>query len=225
MKRGKFIVIEGGEGAGKGVCMSFLKEQLVCRDDIIFTREPGGTLMAEKIRELVLSKGNEEMLPLTELFLFCGARAQHVNELIKSALESGKNVICDRFEASTFAYQIFGRQRPEYIEVFNQLNNIAKAGLELDAVIYLDVEPEVGLERKAKSKDGHCTRFDEEKLEFHKRVREGFLTQFKQAVDKEIKTRKIGKKNIRWVLIPTTEMSEKKEKDKVLEIVQEILEK
>lgn len=224
MKKGRFIVLEGGEGAGKGMCMNFLKQQFSGKEDIIFTREPGGTPMAEKIRELVLSKGNDGILPITELFLFCAARAQHVNELIKSALEAGKHIICDRFEASTMAYQIYGRQKPEYIEAFNQLNKIAKSGLGPDAVIYLDVEPKVGLERKAKSADGRCTRFDEEKLEFHKRVRSGFLAQFDQAVNKEIKTRK-GAMNMRWIKIQTTNMSERVVKEKVLKIVKKILEK
>ena len=111
MKKGRFIVLEGGEGAGKGMCIDYLKEQLNGRGDMIFTREPGGTPIAEKIRELLLDKGSEGTLPLTELFLFCGARARHVQELIKPALESGKNVICDRFEASTMVYQVYGRQR------------------------------------------------------------------------------------------------------------------
>lgn len=215
--RGKFIVIEGGEGAGKGVCVSFLKEQLVGRDDIIFTREPGGTLVAEKIRALLLDRNNIGMSPLTELFLFCGARAQHVNELIKPALESGKNVICDRFEASTVAYQIYGRQRPEYIEALNRFNIIAKAGIESDLVIYLDVNPRIGLERKYKSQEGLCSRFDEEKLSFHERVREGFMSQCLMAIEKKIS-------NPVWYLIPTSESSEKEVKSMVLQIVKKILE-
>lgn len=217
-KCGKFIVLEGGEGAGKGVCMSFLKDKLFGRDDIIFTREPGGTPMAEKIRTLLLDKCNAGMLPLTELFLFCGTRAQHVNELIKPVLKSGKNVICDRFEASTVAYQIYGRQRPEYIEVFNQLNGIAKAGLEPNAVIYLDVNPRVGLERKRKSQDGLSSRFDEEELGFHERVREGFVSQCLKAIEGKIS-------NPVWHFIPTSETSEKEVNDMVWQIVKKILEK
>ena len=214
MKKGRFIVLEGGEGAGKGMCIDYLKEQLNGRGDMIFTREPGGTPIAEKIRELLLSKDNNGMLPLTELFLFCGARAQHVNELIKPALESGKNVICDRFEASTMVYQVYGRQRPEYVDVFNQLNNIAKAGLELDAVILLEVAVTLGLNRKRKSRDGLCTRFDEEAIDFHRMVRAGFIEQYKLA-------EKSGKD---WYFVDTTMTGESVVKKRVFEIVKKILE-
>lgn len=215
MERGKFIVLEGGEGAGKGMCMDYLKEWFAGREDVIFTREPGGTPIAEKIRSLLLDKSNVEMFPLTELFLFCAARAQHVDELIKPALESGKNIICDRFEDSTVAYQLYGRQRMEYINIFHILNDIVKAGLKPDAIIYLDVKPEVGLERKAQSKDGHCTRFDEEKMGFHKRVRKGFLAQCLKAVKK--------KNSTAWFLVSTMEMSEGEVKDRVWEIIEKIL--
>lgn len=214
-KKGKFIVIEGGEGAGKGVVMADLRQRLADCNDVIFTREPGGTEIAEKIRALLLSKGNEAMLPLTELFLFCGARAQHVNELIKPASESGKNVISDRFDASTIAYQIFGRQRPEYLKTFNQLNGIAKAGIEPDVVVYLDVDPRIGLERKCKSQDGLCSRFDEEKMDFHNRVRAGYLFQYQEAVR--------NRSNPVWFLIPTTEMKEEEVKDEVWKIVFNLL--
>ncbi len=213
---GKFIVLEGGEGAGKGICIRMLKEKFADRDDVIFTREPGGTEIAEKIRTLLLSKDNKEMLPLTELFLFCGARAQHVEEKIRPALEKGNIVISDRFDASTIAYQIFGRQRPQYLKAFEALNKIAKAGIEPDAVIYLDVNPRVGLERKRKSQDGLCSRFDEEELDFHHRVREGYISQCLRAAKE--------KNNPVWHLVPTSEMSEKEVKDEVWEIVKKIIE-
>jgi len=213
---GKFIVLEGGEGSGKGVVMADLRQRLAGRDDVIFTREPGGTEIAEKIRTLLLSKGNEAMLPLTELFLFCGARAQHVNELIKPALESGKNVISDRFSYSTVAYQIFGRQRPQYLEAFETLNKIVKAGIEPNAVIYFDVNSRTGLERKDKSMAGLYTRFDDEKLDFHQRVREGYMSQFIRAIKEE--------NNSSWHLIPTSEMSEREVKEEAWEIVKKILE-
>lgn len=214
MKKGRFIVLEGGEGAGKGMCIDYLKERLNGRGDMIFTREPGGTPIAEKIRELLLSKDNNGMSPLTELFLFCGARAQHVNELIKPALESGKKVISDRFEDSTIAYQLFGRCRGELRDVFNSLNNIAKDGVNPDAVILLDVPVLIGLARKRKSGDGLCTRFDEEKVDFHDMVRAGFLEQYQFAKES-------GKS---WYIVETTVMTEQEVKEKVLKIVKKILE-
>ena len=217
-KSGKFIVLEGCEGAGKGVCIQMLKEKLSGRDDVIFTREPGGTTISEKIRMLLLSKDNSAMLPLTELFLFCGARAQHVEEKIRPALESGKIVISDRFDASTIAYQIFGRQRPQYLKIFKILNGIAKAGLEPDAVIYLDVNHRIGLERKRKRQDGLCTRFDEEELGFHHRVREGYVAQCSRAIGREKGSVPV------WHFVPTSEFSEKEVKEKVWEIVKKILE-
>ncbi len=217
-KSGKFIVLEGGEGAGKGVVIADLHQRLVGRDDVIFTREPGGTTISEKIRLVLLSKDNSAMLPLTELFLFCGARAQHVEEKIRLALEKGSIVISDRFDASTIAYQIFGRRRAQYLKVFEVLNKIAKAGLEPDAVIYLDVNPRVGLERKRKSQDGLCTRFDEEEEDFHRRVREGYVAQCSRATRKEKGSVPV------WHFVPTSEFSEKEVKEKVWEIVKKILE-
>src|SRR3989344_4362909 len=215
-KMGKFIVLEGGEGAGKGVVMADLRQRLAGRDDVIFTREPGGTKIAEKIRTLLLSKGNEAMLPLTKLFLFCGARAQHVNELIKPALESGKNVISDRFSYSTVAYQIFGRVKGELFQICEQLNFIATGGLKPDAVIYFDVESGIGLERKAKSKDGHCTRFDKENFEFYAMARIGYLEQYRRYMEE--------KSNPVWHLIETTVTSEQEVKEKAWGIVKKILE-
>lgn len=214
MKRGKFVVIEGGEGAGKTGVVNYLKEILGSHRDVIFTREPGGTEMGEKIREILMDKKHQKMLPLTEIFLFCASRAQHIEEVIKPALLAGKNVICDRFDGSTLAYQIFGRERKDLFEVFNQLNDIAKNGIEPDAVVYLDVEPEVGLERKQKSGEGRHTRFDAEELEFHTRVRNGYLKQYEES--------KAGDKSS-WRLIPTTRMSETEVKEKVLDIVENLL--
>lgn len=211
MKKGKFIVIEGGEGSGKSVCLEYLRKKFKNRSDIIFTREPGGTNIGEQIREVLMDKNHEKMSVLTELFLFCASRSQHIEEKIKPMLLAGKNIISDRFDASTLAYQIYGRKRKDFEEIFNIFNNIAKDDIEPGAVIYLDVEPEVGLKRKHQSKDGFSTRFDEEKLGFHKRVREGFLAQCRTDKDN------------RWHLIPTTKMSEKEVKEKVLGITEKII--
>ncbi|MCR4283731.1 MAG: dTMP kinase [Parcubacteria group bacterium] len=212
MKKGKFIVIEGGEGAGKGMVMAFLREKLALRDDVVFTREPGGTPVAEKIREVLMDKENKNTSVLAELFLFCSARAQHVDELVRPSLEAGKIVISDRFDMSTLAYQIYGRQRPTFQKIFILLNDIAKTGLRPDSVIYLDVDPVVGLERKHKSDEGHCTRFDVENLSFHERVRAGYTAQYKEAIK--------DRSNPAWFLVATTKMAEKEVKKTVWGIVE-----
>lgn len=209
-QKGKFIVIEGGEGAGKGTCIEYLKQNFLGNNSIVFTREPGGTDISEKIRAVLMDKANKSMSVLTELFLFCAARAQHVDELIRPAILSGKHVISDRFDMSTIAYQIFGRERKNMMKTFSLLNDAAKSEMVPDLIIYLDVIPEVGLERKSKSVEGHCTRFDEEKLEFHCRVRDGYLSQLNDA----------NKKNSpRWVKLEVTDLPEDTIKKTVFEIV------
>lgn len=217
MKKRKFVAIEGGEGAGKTGAMEFLRQKLANREDVIFTREPGGTVAGEEIRGVLMDKKHKEMSALTELFLFCASRAQHIEEVIKPALFSGKNVISDRFDASTIAYQIFGRERKDLTKVFETLNNIAKGGVSPDAIIYLDVEPEVGLKRRQKSAQGRHTRFDKETLDFHKRVRKGFLSQYRS-----FQTEK-SKNHSQWHLVPTTKISEKEVKEKVGNLVRKIL--
>lgn len=225
MEKGKFIVIEGGEGAGKGACIQYLKEKLahlkefgVYENDVayntIFTREPGGTEISEQIRNILMHKSNTKTTALTELFLFCAARVQHVDELVKPTLAQGKHVISDRFDVSTKAYQIYGRKRLDLLEEFNELNDIAKDGVEPDVIIYLDVEPEIGLLRKNKSKDGLSTRFDEEKFEFHELVRGGYISQYEKAREGNCPV---------WHLIKTTHMSEQEVKDKVWNITKQIL--
>lgn len=179
-KKGKFIVIEGGEGAGKTSVIEHLREKFKYEENLVFTREPGGTNIAEQIRVILMDKRNKEMKALTELFLFCGVRAQHIEELIAPSIKFGKNVISDRFYFSTIAYQIFGRERMDLLNHFLSLNNIAKQKIEPDVVIWLDVSPEIGLSRRGKSKEGKATRFDEEELKFHRKVREGFDSCFRR---------------------------------------------
>lgn len=215
MKRGKFIVIEGGEGAGKGVVLRRLRDFFGSNKEVVFTREPGGTVVAEKIRNVLMDKENKNTTPLTELFLFSAARAQHIGELVKPSLEGGINVISDRFDPSTIAYQLHGRDKRSYDGVFKILNEIAVSGVKPDAVIYLDVEPEVGLSRKKNSDDGHCTRFDEEELDFHRRVRDGYIFQYREAVK--------SRSNPVWYLVPTTNMKEEEVKATVLVTVLEII--
>jgi dTMP kinase len=177
-EKGKFVVVEGGEGSGKTSCIKFLKERSLGLGAPLFTREPGGTEVGEKIREILLNKSNS-MTTFTELFLFCASRAEHCAEVIRPALRKGINVICDRFSPSTFAYQIVGAQKEKYYNIFTELDHIATNCLKPDMVIYLDIDPAIGLKRRKNA--GEITRFDAKDLAFHQRVREGFLEQAKQS--------------------------------------------
>lgn len=174
--------MEGGEGSGKGTILDFLKEKLKGRSDVIFTREPGGTEYGEKIREALLSKEFAGKISvLSELFTFCTTRANHCDLLIRPALKRGKIVISDRFDQSTIAYQIFGRKRRKFEKIFRELNSIAKgkgisSEIKPDLIVFLDVSPEVGLKRANARKEKN-TRFDDEALAFHKRVRTGYFKQ------------------------------------------------
>lgn len=174
-ERGKFIVIEGGEGAGKSTCIDYLKKENI--GDTLFTREPGGTETGEKIRGILMNKNNS-ITTLTELFLFCASRAEHCSKIIRPALKNGVNVICDRFSSSTYAYQIIGAQKEGYNNIFAELNYIATNGLKPDMVVFLDIDPSIGLKRRKKA--GGITKFDEKDITFHQRVRTGFLEQAKQ---------------------------------------------
>ncbi len=186
-RRGKFIVLEGGEGSGKGTAIDFLKERCATEfpgKEFVFTREPGGTEYGEELRGALLSPANKgKVTALSELLTFCAIRANHCDLLIRPALDAGKIVVCDRFYHSTIAYQIYGRDRKELRPVFERINSYAiggngkGGGLEPDLVIFLDVEPEIGLERIQRRK-GELTRFDQEKLMFHKRVFWGYTDQY-----------------------------------------------
>ena len=220
--RGKFIVLEGGEGSGKSSMLKFLKKMFSQRQDMIFTREPGGTETGIEFRKILMDKKNKKMTGLTELFGFCTDRSQHVSEIIIPALKSGKHVISDRFDRSTIAYQIVARGIQDF-NVFSQLNSIAKQGIQPDGIIYLDVTPRVGLERKSKSKEGKCTRFDEESLKFHQAVRRGFRDFGKGTFGGNYKQRDDGSYNYIFHTINTTFKSEEEVKQEVFTLVKKIL--
>lgn len=169
-KRGKFIVFEGGEGSGKDTHIERLKPLY---PNVVFTREPGGTAISEHIRDIVLSKESTAMSVETELLLFLAARAQLIEEVVAPALAAGRNVVSNRFGLSTIAYQIYGRQRQEYLPFLREVSAFVVGEYIPDACILLDVTPSVGLER-TKKRPGKPTRFDEEELAFHTRVREGY---------------------------------------------------
>lgn len=171
MTRGKFIVLEGGEGSGKSAQMERLKR--ILPEGTIFTRDPGGVETGEDIRRLVLSKEARGIDPSTELLLFLAARAQLIAELIAPALESGRMVVCDRFILSTIAYQVYGRQKMEYLPLVKSVFASVHQGCIPDVTLFLDVSPRIGLER-AHSRLEAPNRFDEEAIQFHERVREGY---------------------------------------------------
>jgi len=164
----RFIVFEGGEGSGKSTQAKALKNQLHKMGfRVALTHEPGGTLLGNKLRRWV--KWGRGVTVQTELFLFLASRSQLVSRVIRPALEQGYIVICDRFDASTFAYQGYGRGME--MAFLENLNSFVTDGLKPDLIILLDLEAEKGLERKRVRLD--C--FEREEFAFHRRVREGYL--------------------------------------------------
>ncbi len=174
---GFFITFEGPEGAGKSTQIRLLRESLEARGfRCVVTREPGGTPLAEELRAIVKNhSGAEKLHKATELLLMEAARSQHVREVIRPALISGAVVLCDRFYDSTTAYQ--GGARGMESSLIDTLNCFAAAECIPDLTILLDLPPEAGFKRTRKRAEtqGEYDRFEEEKLDFHRRVRETFL--------------------------------------------------
>ena len=175
---GFFITFEGVEGCGKTTQIKHLSDHLkACGYRVLLTREPGGCLIADKIRTILLDAENKAMQPLTELLLYAAARAQHVAEVIVPALESGAVVLCDRFTDATVAYQHNGRG----IErgTIDELNTLACQSLRPDLTILMDCDAAVGLTRARNrieaSSGPREERFELEHLSFHQRVRDGYL--------------------------------------------------
>jgi dTMP kinase len=168
MDRGLFVVLEGGEGAGKSTLQRALAERLqAAGHTVTVSREPGGTAVGERVRDLLALP----LAPWAEAFAFFTARAQIVAEVILPALERGEVVICDRFSASTFAYQGYGRGLA--LDLLRAANTAATGGLEPDLTLFLDVPVAMGLARQAR--EGDSLRTGAEALAFHERVREGYL--------------------------------------------------
>jgi dTMP kinase len=172
---GRFITLEGPEGAGKTVIARRVAEALASRGHVVrVTREPGGTSLGERLRGVVLERSREGAAPVeprADALLFNAARAQLVTEVIRPALDAGEVVLCARFADSTLAYQGYGAGLP--IDELRAIARVATGGLEPDRTILLDVAPEVGIRRKA---PGARNRFESGfDLAFHERVRAGFL--------------------------------------------------
>ena len=169
ISRPMFVTLEGPEGAGKSTVQQALAERLrEAGFGVLTTREPGAGEVGVAVREILLEGGDLE--PLTELFLFLADRAEHVAKTVRPALREGKIVLCDRYTDSTVAYQ--GYARGLDVKALRNLNEIATQGLRPDLTLLLDIDPKLGLAR-AKGKD----RLDREPLEFHQKVREGFLSE------------------------------------------------
>ncbi|CAH0347556.1 dTMP kinase [Bacillus sp. CECT 9360] len=174
MSRGLFITMEGPEGAGKTTILQMLGESLKGLGyNILLTREPGGISISEQIREVILNKENTKMDGRTEALLYAAARRQHMVEIINPALERGKIVLCDRFIDSSLAYQ--GYARGLGMDEVYAINQFAIGGVMPDITVYFDIDPIQGLKRIKKSDNREVNRLDLEELNFHEKVREGYL--------------------------------------------------
>lgn len=181
---GKFIVFEGVEGGGKTTQIELLRDCLLGKEElrqilskyineeVVITREPGGTKLGKALRKLLLSSDvlAEKIQNTSELLLYAADRAQHVEALIKPCLEKGAIVLCDRFIDSTIAYQGYGHGLD--LELIQQLNSIATGGLKSDLTFWLDLDVEIGLSR-VKNR-GNFDRMEQANIEFHRRVQQGY---------------------------------------------------
>jgi dTMP kinase len=181
MKRGKFITLEGGEGVGKTTNLRFIQGYLQQQNiSVTVTREPGGTTLAEKIRQLVLDADSEKVAETSELLLMFAARAQHIQHVIAPALAQGNWVLCDRFTDATYAYQ--GGGRGVSIETIAWLEQLVQGELRPDLTLLLDAPIEIGMERAQKR--GAFDRFEVEKISFFTRVRDMYLSRAAQQPER-----------------------------------------
>lgn len=206
----KFITFEGGEGSGKSTVMKDVATRLEKEGyKLVLTREPGGTPIAEEIRNVILDKANTKMDPRTEALLYAASRRQHLVEKIWPALERGEIVLCDRYLDSSLAYQ--GGARGLGVDEVLSINMFATEGEYPDLTLLFDLEPEEGLKRIEKNKGREVNRLDLEKLEFHKKVRDNF-----HALAKKYSTR--------YIIIDASKPLDEVE-DEVYKIIKETLSK
>ena len=178
-----FITLEGPEGSGKTTAVNAAVAELEKRGySIVRTREPGGTPIAEQIRNVILDKANTAMDPRTEALLYAASRRQHLVEKVWPAVKEGKIVICDRYLDSSLAYQ--GGARGLGIDNILNINMFATEGTFPDLTLLFDIDPEVGLARIAANASREVNRLDLEKLDFHKNVRNTFLDLAKRYPDR-----------------------------------------
>ena len=207
-----FITFEGVEGSGKTTQIQRLKKYLTqigisCK----VTREPGGCPISERVREILLNPDHREMVPMSELLLYEAARAQHMKEVIKPFLKKGGVVLCDRFSDATLAYQGYGRRID--LKWIERLNQLSSQGIKPDVTFLLDCPSDVGLKRALHRnrtlKQEKEERFEKEKIQFHRRVRKGYLA--------------IAKKEPRRVKVIDTRHGEAKVFEKIRKIVDNLL--
>lgn len=207
-----FITFEGVEGSGKTTQIQRLKKYLTqigipCK----VTREPGGCPISERLREILLNPDHREMVPTSELLLYEAARAQHVKEAIKPFLKKGGVVLCDRFSDATLAYQGYGRRID--LKRIERLNQLSSQGIKPDVTFLLDCPSDVGLKRALNRnrtlKQEKEERFEKEKIQFHRRVRKGYLA--------------IAKKEPRRVKVIDTRVGEDRVFEKIRKIVDNLL--
>jgi dTMP kinase len=168
-----FVTLEGPEGAGKSTLIGGLAEMLSGRGhEVVRTREPGAGTVGQAIRQILLH--GEPLEARAELFLFLADRAQHVASIIRPAMEAGKIVLCDRYADSTIVYQGYGRGLD--LQMLRDLNELATGGLQPDLTLLLDLDPATGLSRLTQP-----DRLDREGIDFHTRIREGFLSEAKKG--------------------------------------------
>ena len=205
--KGLFITFEGIEGCGKSTQAKLLREYLEKKGYSVFlTREPGGPKISEKIRDILLSTKNKEMLPETEVLLYMASRSQHTGEWIIPALEKGKMVISDRYYDSTLAYQ--GAARKIDIKLIDTITKFATFELKPDITFLVDLPAEIGLSRISKQ---DADRLEMESIEFHKKVRVGFI----EIAKREKK---------RYIIVDGTKSVEKIH-SKIIKIMEDILRK
>lgn len=183
MKEGYFITFEGPEGAGKSTVIQKINNYLSEKDiDVIMTREPGGIEIAEKIRSVILDKNHMTMDGRTEALLYAAARRQHLVEKVIPALKNGQVVLCDRFIDSSLAYQGYARELG--IDEVLSINQFAIDHYMPNLTLYLDIRPQIGLNRIYKNKEREVNRLDLETLDFHQKVYDGYKHIIKKFPDR-----------------------------------------
>jgi dTMP kinase len=207
-----FITFEGVEGSGKSTQIKRLKKYLSQKGiPCKVTREPGGCPIGEKVRKILLDPDHREMVPMSELLLYEAARSQHVKEVIEPFLKKGGIVLCDRFSDATLAYQGYGRKID--LKWIESLNYLSSQGIKPDVTFLLDCPSDVGLKRALQRnrtlKQENEERFEKEKIQFHRRVRRGYLA--------------IAKKEPQRVKVIDTRQGEDKVFEKIRQIVDELL--
>ena len=187
----RLITFEGGDGSGKTTQMKRLEEHLISKGkDCLMTLEPGGTELGKWIRKVIVEGGKGDVANEMEIFLYLADRAQHIHEVIRPAMEKGKIVLCDRFTDSTMAYQGYGRGFD--LAMLQRMNELASGEIQPDLTLLLDCAPETALSRARKrTKEqspggGRGDRFESQNIEFHKRVRKGFLEIAREEPDRVI---------------------------------------